>query len=202
MPATKIPANVGSKNNRRNPVNTGHCIPLKPPDGAFETSATILVGKCKSPQSKRNFRNVPKRRRLCVVSMRSHNTPILHAAGSQSVEANNSHVASMTVNGRSEHRTTDDSSRVHRTVVECRACGTLGYAGEAYCVCCGASMTETRTRLLCVSCGTLIDHSIANYCPHCGCNLTDDRPDGNDADPTGTNNERPGNTQSSPPSGS
>lgn len=51
-------------------------------------------------------------------------------------------------------------------LVECGECGTVGYASEAYCVCCGTARNNERIR--CPHCHGEINHSRANYCPHCG----------------------------------
>ncbi|MGE3800631.1 MAG: hypothetical protein AB7H80_06390 [Candidatus Kapaibacterium sp.] len=62
----------------------------------------------------------------------------------------------------------ENSEGILHNLVECRKCATVGYAGEAYCVCCGSQMNDPKPKRACPHCSEEILHSVANYCPHCG----------------------------------
>ena len=62
-------------------------------------------------------------------------------------------------------------SLINQAIIECKQCGTVGYKGETFCVCCGSSMNTEITNRQCPHCFEEIAHSVANYCPHCGTGL-------------------------------
>lgn len=66
-------------------------------------------------------------------------------------------------------------------VMTCRACGTVGYAGEHYCSRCGASFLPPSGHPVpirtCPNCREPLRHPIAFYCAWCGEGLEEEPAD-------------------------
>ncbi len=53
-------------------------------------------------------------------------------------------------------------------VLLCQTCGSAANAWETYCACCGNDLHPGEEKQRCNGCRNEIEHSVANFCPHCG----------------------------------